>query len=145
MERFWCKVNKSRGKDACWDWLSCKDPYGCGRFSIKNKCLLAHRVAYTMMVGQIPSNLSLDHLCRNRACVNPKHLEPVTRGMNVLRGVGVGATNARKTHCPRGHEYSSKNTIIKHRRVRNQRVCRICWNASERERRALLNQAAAST
>ncbi len=70
--------------------------------------------------------MTLDHLCRNKACVNPEHLEPVTQKENVLRGVGPTAINAKKTHCIRGHEFNEQNTIF-HPRT-NYRTCRVCKN-----------------
>lgn len=75
--------------------------------------------------------MTLDHLCRNRLCVNPEHLEVVSRGENVLRGVGVTAENKRKTHCAHGHEFTTENTY----RYGNKRHCRTCRTENMRERR----------
>lgn len=72
--------------------------------------VMAHRVAYEMLVGPIPDGMQLDHLCRNRCCVNPEHLEPVTCRENLMRGTGHAARNAAKTHCPQGHPYDDENT-----------------------------------
>lgn len=107
-ERFWEKVIK-KGKDECWEWIGCKSN-GYGRFSVLAENGLVHRYSYKLHKGKIPKGLTIDHLCRNRQCVNPKHLEAVTHRVNILRGVGASAKNAKKTHCKRGHLFSKKNT-----------------------------------
>jgi hypothetical protein len=89
----------------------------------------AHRAFYEHHVGPIPEGMTLDHLCRVRQCVNPLHLEPVTRGENVLRGDTLSAHNAAKTHCKRGHEFTPENTRL----YAGARWCRAC--ARERARR----------
>ena len=80
-ERFWSKVNKT---DTCWIWTAAKNQDGHGRFR-HGRLVLAHRFAYELLVGPIPKGLDLDHLCQNPACVNPAHLEPVTRKENTRR------------------------------------------------------------
>lgn len=131
--RFWTKVDSSGD---CWEWLADKTN-GYGRFVIgNNKKVRAHRFAYERLVGEIPEGLVIDHLCRNRACVNPKHMEVVTNRENILRGEGLTAINARKTHCNRGHKFTSENTRPNGVNGKG-RKCRECANSKQRERRAL--------
>jgi len=119
--RFWAKVDR-KGPDDCWIWrASLMDGYG--RLKINGRHVRASRFAYELLVGPIPEGLEPDHLCRNRACVNPAHIEPVTHQINDLRGVGVGALNARKAHCPQGHPYDLLNTYIS---PSGGRFCRVC-------------------
>jgi len=92
----------------------------------------AHRFGYELLVGPIPTGLTLDHLCRVRTCVNPAHLEPVSIGENVLRGDTRPAANLKKTHCPRGHAYDAANTYIARG---GERHCRTCNTAKSQRRR----------
>jgi len=83
-----------------------------------------HRYIYNQLCGEMPKELHSDHLCRNRACINPEHIEPVAPAENILRGVGITAQLARRTHCSEGHELTTKNSYC--RPGRNQRCCRAC-------------------
>ena len=116
----------------CWYWLG-STTSGYGRVRAGGRDRLAHIVTYEIEVGPIPPGLELDHLCRQRSCRNPAHLEPVTRSINVLRGLGPTTTAAlqrAKTHCPQGHAYIESNV----RRSREgHRVCRTCHNAQQRD------------
>ena len=112
----------------CILWSGYIDQAGYGRFGRHG---YAHRRAYEEAVGPIPEGLTIDHLCRVRACINPEHMEPVTRGENVLRGVGPAAMAARVTHCPQGHAYAGWNLTIKKDGARR---CRTCHNAQEKAR-----------
>lgn len=110
--RFWTRVNvfgDACTDDACWEWLRGKTQSGYGQFKLNGRTVKAHRLAYQLLTGiELRSDLELDHLCRNRACVNPDHLEEVSARVNGLRGVGIAALNARKQCCPRcGSEFTS--------------------------------------
>lgn len=122
-ERFWEKVCPEPNT-GCWLWMGGVDIGGYGYFHLSNPKRLrkAHRIAYLLLVGPIPENLCLDHKCRVRSCVNPTHLDVVTIGENLARGVGAPARNARKTHCPHGHAYTPDN-IYWHG---NSRKCLTC-------------------
>lgn len=120
-------------RDPCMNWTGGIDKSsGYGYKWIKRKKFSAHVLAYIEAKGPIPAGLQIDHLCRNRRCVNPSHLEAVTCKINVLRGEGVTARNKRKTHCPHGHPYSPENTYT---RPPGYRVCRTCKRQSHAERR----------
>jgi hypothetical protein len=124
--RFWSKV-EILGSDECWLWRGYVNNYGYGDFWI-GRNTKAHRYSYELQVGPIPAGLVLDHLCRVRHCVNPRHLEPVTIGENVMRGKTLAAANAAKTSCMNGHPFTPENTW---RRIdRPGRVCRICRGLS---------------
>lgn len=138
---FWGKVVcVDSATETCWHWLGLKYPNGYGMVPSRRRRFLAHRVAWVLTYGTIDHTLTLDHLCRNRACVNPAHLEQVSMHMNNLRGNGFSGKNARKTHCPQGHPYDESNTIL----TTNPRPglimgrkCRLCNRARKRTPRAL--------
>ena len=114
---------------------------GYGRVYIGNKKYRpAHALAWEKVNGSIPHGLQIDHLCRNRSCVNPDHLEAVTGKINTLRGIGPTAQNARKTHCKRGHELNDHNVKIKN----GWRTCHLCQlihsNAYKDKNRETINK-----
>jgi hypothetical protein len=113
----------------CWLWTAALNRHGYGILDGR----YAHRVLYKALVGEVPDDLHLDHLCRVRNCVNPAHLEPVTPRVNVMRSTAVTATNAAKTHCKRGHPFDQRNTYVK---PTGYRGCRTCHADTERARRA---------
>jgi hypothetical protein len=109
--------------ESCWLWIAGRTTTGYGQIQHNGRKWKAHRLVYTILRGAIPEGLELDHLCRNRLCVNPNHLEPVTTRENLLRGEGSTGRRARQTHCVHGHEFTSENT----RRAPNgTRHCRTC-------------------
>ena len=112
----------------CWLWVGARDQRGYGmvarRLNARTASQRAHRYVYERLIGPIADGLTLDHLCRTHSCVNPAHCEPVTHRINVLRGVGFAARNARKAHCPQGHPYDDKTTTV----WANGRYCRACFH-----------------
>lgn len=127
--RFWTKVEFT---GFCWLWTRALNSKGYGSFRTGGKHHLADRFAYELLVGFIPDDLQLDHLCRIHNCVNPDHVEPVTPAVNSQRGfAGLEFKIAQlaKTHCPAGHPYDEVNT---YRRLNGQRMCRECHRESNR-------------
>lgn len=136
--RFFSKVRMTSG---CWVWTAAlggsghqvgvgfPENWGYGKFWDGERLVSAHRFAYEQMVGPIPEGLDIDHLCRNRRCVRPDHMEPVSRRINTLRGNTLPAENATRTHCPEGHPYDDTNTRVRVRGGRRSRECRTCSRA----------------
>ena len=125
--RFWSKVDKGKGRE-CWLWLGGRTATsGYGRMNTLDGYEVAHRISYTILKGTIPDGQTLDHLCRNKLCVNPAHLEPVSLKENILRGIAPSAKNAEKIFCKRGHELTTENTRINRRADgRFFRSCKTC-------------------
>lgn len=118
----------------CWLWIGTLASHGYGRLYVEGKDTYAHRTMYEVFVEPIGQGLTIDHLCRVRRCVNPDHLEPVTVGVNVLRGNSVSGINLRKTHCVHGHKFDDANTYMRPNGDRNCRECRRRYNRSLRAR-----------
>jgi hypothetical protein len=132
-ERFYSKIMIM--PNGCWLWTGKISTSGYGRLFVgegRKRVVQAHRWIYEHINGEISNDLDVDHLCRNRWCVNPEHLEPVTRRENLLRGNTIVASHAIKTHCPSGHPYDGKNTYY----YKGLRYCKICRNI-HRERSRL--------
>ncbi len=133
VERFLAKVRVDEDT-GCWVWTASLNSYGYGQFAINLRPYRAHRLAYEHWVGPIPDEPELDHLCRNRACCNPEHLEAVTHQVNFLRGENRIAVVVRTNHCIRGHEMTPENTVINNKTT-GGRACRICRNEQQQIRR----------
>jgi hypothetical protein len=129
-DRFWSKVDVGD----CWQWTDSLAIEGYGSFRVGDRSIRAHRWTYEHLVGPIPAGLQLDHLCKNRGCVNPDHLEPVTQQENIRRGA-QGAYLRARTHCPSGHAYTPGNTYVQ---AKGTRSCRECARRATRayQRRA---------
>jgi hypothetical protein len=109
--------------DNCWLWDASTKEKGYANFQFEQRRVAGHRWAYKTFRGEIPEGLTLDHLCRIPSCVNPWHLEPVTRWENVYRGTSPFALKAKQTHCVHGHEFTYANTKVTEKGHRRCRTC----------------------
>jgi len=126
----------------CWIWIAARTAQGYGGvwYPPSGRVELAHRLSYVLSVGELDDDLQIDHLCRQRMCVNPLHLEQVTQKVNILRGHSAPALNAAKTRCPSGHPYDEENTYWS---PAGHRLCRKCC-VRHRLKRKIKRQAARS-
>lgn len=152
-ERFWSKVDRSGGINACWWWTGTVGSGGYGDFYVHNgspRIQKAHRYSYGLHYGAIPDDVEIDHLCHTkkcptpgvgdkcRSCVNPLHLEAVSRQTNILRGQSPERTREHffttVTHCPKGHEYTPENIRWEYRaNGKGTRHCRECNRIRRRD------------
>lgn len=117
----------------CWRWTGARDSRGYGNVRVGRGVRKAHRIIYELVRGPIDSTLDCDHLCRQRSCVRPSHIEPVPHKVNVRRGAARTVPAARqraKTHCPRGHAYNWENTYVQP--STGGRCCRTCDREKKR-------------
>lgn len=144
LKRFFSKI-KVEPATGCWLWQAAIDSRGYGRFALPGiRSGSSHRAAWLMLIGPIPYGTELDHLCRNRHCAAPHHLEAVTHQVNVLRGISPAAFHAQKTHCKHGHSLTPDNVYINHKKdgkvSRSCKQCHYARTARNAERIKAYNQ-----
>ncbi len=129
-ERFWNKVNKdgpipthAPHLGPCWVWTASNNGNGYGVIGLGKQNAYVHRISYEWQYGPIPLMYEIDHICENRSCVNPTHLQLATHQQNIARSASPPAKNTKKTHCPKGHAYTPENT---YRQKKGGRYCRAC-------------------
>lgn len=122
-------------ENGCWEWVGALDRGGYGRMNVGGAAHLAHRFLYEQANGPIPTDAQCDHLCRQRSCVNPDHIEVVSQRENLLRGEGWAGLNAAKTTCPRGHPLVGENLKAWELEHRGWRICRTCYSDWKRAHR----------
>lgn len=137
-DRFWEKVDKNAA-NGCWLWTASLDTKGYGQIGISyDRKKRAHVVSYVWSKGEVPEGKEIDHLCRNRACVNPEHLEAVSHRENCLRGPSENMVLHRSGKCKRGHLMTPENTWVSTKIYKGRggpkRQCRICHAARSLER-----------
>lgn len=117
-------LEKTKKTDGCWIWLGAKGSNGYGQMQFGPRKQQAHRISYQLFVGEIPANLTLDHICRRRECVNPYHLRPMT----MIENSRIGNRFTARPSCHKGHLYTPENTKL----YRGYRVCRRCKREKDR-------------
>lgn len=128
-QRFWSKVDAT---GSCWEWTGARSDTGYGSFHGPRGASNAHRTSWVLLMGPIPKGLVLDHLCRNRLCVNPDHLEPVTEQVNIRRGYSPMVRASLADTCPRGHSLADAY-VVRRGGVATSRQCRPCLRERQRQ------------
>lgn len=135
------RLNTTTDENGCWIWKRYTARNGYGMIGVGSRTdgtrntALAHRVAYQEFVGDIPDGLQIDHLCKIRNCVNPKHLEAVTPKENVSRSDAYYKVLMGKTECPHGHQYSEENLYVYPTKFGGvKRNCKTCMKQRTRHR-----------
>lgn len=138
-KRFWNNVSAASA-EGCWKWNGPISIYGYGRLmesvgNRKTKQLMAHRFAYEEIVGKIKEGMTIDHVCRNRSCVNPAHMEIVTRAENSMRAHSKNMDAMRDNRCTKGHKIEGENLVLEKRKNGSERKrCRTCAKLRESNR-----------
>lgn len=138
-KRFWNNVSATSA-EGCWNWNGPISIYGYGRLmesvgNRKTKQLMAHRFAYEEVIGKIEEGMTIDHVCRNKSCVNPAHMEIVTRGENSTRAHSKNMNAMRDNCCIRGHKIEGENVVLEKRKNGSQRKrCKACAKLRDSKR-----------
>ncbi len=130
-ERIWKFIKIPKDPNGCWIWIGCFHWNGYGQLTFDHEHYRSHRFVYEYLVDQIPKGIELHHVCENRRCVNPFHLQPLTPKEHMMKGMGIGRINIEKTHCNHGHKFTKENII----NYNGWRYCRKCKDRIDREYR----------
>lgn len=122
----------------CWSWQRGQSSSGYGVVAYGGRNHYTHRAMWELLIGPIPAGMEIDHLCKNKLCCNPEHLEPVTPRVNKLRSGSPSGRHARREVCDQGHPFSEENTVIRH----GYRTCRTCTRDKSRAYKASRRAAA---
>jgi hypothetical protein len=134
IERFFNKVSLPESEAECWEWVGGVTAGGYGQFRMGEHTCYTHRLAYQLLMRvRLETDQVLDHLCRNRRCCNPLHLEVVDNVTNILRGESPYARKKRQTHCINGHVFDERNTYV--HPVTGERKCKACRTETMRRMR----------
>jgi hypothetical protein len=141
--RFWSKVWPCPNT-GCWHWGGTIHHTGYGSYWYGYRSVLPHRYIYEVIHGPLPPVMKVDHICRNKSCVNPAHLDAVTQRENIIRGMAPASVNAAKTHCIHGHPFAGDNLIVRCYGSHPRRCCLECTREigrrSSKKRRDLQKQ-----